>query len=62
MDESQLTLTGEERQFLVDLLEEVLKERLVEEHHTSSRAFRQLVRRQEDRITGLLRKLGQPAG
>ena len=62
MAESQLTLTAEERQILVDVLEEVLKERLVEERHTRSRAFRQLVSRQEDLIAGLLRKLGQPAG
>jgi hypothetical protein len=62
MAESQLTLTAEERRILVDVLEEVLKERLVEEHHTRSRAFRQLVSHQEDLIAGLLRKLGQPAG
>ena len=62
MAESQLTLSAEEHQFLVDLLDVVLKERLVEEHHTDSRAFRQIVRRQEDLIAGLLRKLGQPAG
>jgi hypothetical protein len=60
--ESQLTLSAEERQFLVDLLGEVLKQKLVEEHHTSLRAFRQFVQHQEDLIAGLLRKLGQPAG
>jgi hypothetical protein len=61
MAESDLMLTAEERQFLVDLLEVALKEKLVEEHHTSTRAFRQIVRHQEDLIAGLLRKLGQPA-
>jgi hypothetical protein len=62
MAESLLTLTAEEHQFLVDLLEAVLKEKLVEERHTSLRAFRELVRHQEDLIAALLRKLGQPAG
>ena len=62
MAESQLTLTAEERQFLVDLLEAALKEKLVEERHTRTRAFRQIVRHQEDLISGLLGKLGKPAG
>ena len=62
MAEPQLTLTTEEREFLVDMLEQAQKEKLVEEHHTSLRAFRQLVRHQEDLIAGLLRKLGTPAG
>jgi hypothetical protein len=61
MPEAALALTAEERQLLVDLLELALKEKLVEEHHTRTRAFRELVRRQEDLIAGLLRKLGQPA-
>jgi hypothetical protein len=55
-------LTDEERRFLIDLLEEALKQKLIEEHHTSSSAFRRLVAHQEDLIEGLLRKLRQPAG
>jgi hypothetical protein len=60
MPESHLTLTDEERQFLVTLLEGALKEKLVEEHHTTLSAYRKLVAHQEDLIAGLLRKLGQP--
>jgi hypothetical protein len=59
MAESHLTLAAEERQFLVDLLGEVLKEKLVEEHRTATRDFRNLVQKQEELIVGLLGKLGQ---
>jgi hypothetical protein len=59
MAESQLTLTAEERQFLVDLLRAVLKEKLVEEHRTATRDFRKVVQKQEELIAGLLGKLGQ---
>ena len=60
MAESHLTLTAEEHQFLVDLLGEVLKEKLVEEHRTATRDFRKVVQKQEELIAGLLGKLGQP--
>jgi hypothetical protein len=59
MAESQLTLTAEEREFLVDLLGEALKEKLVEEHRTVTRDFRKLVEKQEELIGGLLHKLRQ---
>jgi hypothetical protein len=60
MAESHLTLTAEERQFLMDLLGKVLKEKLVEEHRTARRDFRKLVEKQEELIGGLLHKLRQP--
>jgi hypothetical protein len=60
MAESQLTLTDEERDFLASMLETALRDTFVEEHHTSTRAYRALVRRRLDTIEGLLGKLGRP--
>jgi hypothetical protein len=60
MAESQLTLTDEERDFLASMLETALRDTLIEEHHTSTRAYRELVRRRLDTIEGLLGKLGRP--
>jgi hypothetical protein len=60
MAESRLTLTDEEVEFLVALLDEARKETLVEEHHASKRAFRGLLARRADLIAGLLRKLTWP--
>jgi hypothetical protein len=62
MADTQLTLTAEERQLLVELLDWVLKETLVEERRTSTLKYRELVHHREELISGLLRKLGQPAG
>jgi len=58
MAEMQLTLTAEERDYLVDLLETVLKDTRVEEHRTRTPTYRELVLKQEDVIVKLLSKLG----
>ena len=59
MTELQVTLTAEEREYLVNHLEEVLKETRVEEHRTRTPSYRTHVLRQEDVIVGLLNKLRQ---
>ena len=61
MAESQLTLTAPEREYLVGLLETVLKEKRVEEHRTRTLSYRQYVVQEEDLIRALLGKLAQPA-
>ena len=60
MAESQLVLTTEEREFLVGLLESSLNRKLVEEHRTRAPTYREHIVREEEIITGLLGKLGQP--
>ena len=62
MAEFQLTLTAEERQYLVDLLNVAMKERRVEEHRTRTPLYRENVLHQEAVIANLLSKLGQPPG
>ncbi|HXG10907.1 MAG TPA: hypothetical protein VNK04_14200 [Gemmataceae bacterium] len=61
MAEFQLSLTAEERDYLVELLELTLKETRIEEHRTRTPSYRQHVLRQEDLIVSLLSKLGKPA-
>jgi site-specific DNA-methyltransferase (adenine-specific) len=61
MADAQLTLTTEERQYLVGLLETTLKEVRVEEHRTRTPSYREHVVHQEDLIKSVLGKLGQPA-
>ena len=61
MTELQLTLTDEERDFLVSHLQQALKETLVEEHRTRNLAYRAGVVQQEQLIQGLLQKLEQTA-
>lgn len=60
MAESHLTLTDEERAYLTNLLQTVLKDTRVEEHRTRTPSYRQHVIHQEDLIISLLGKLGQP--
>jgi len=60
MSEFQLTLTGEERQYLADLLRMVLKDTRVEEHRTRTPLYRESILHQESMIVDLLKKLGQP--
>ncbi len=60
MTEYQLTLTAEERQYLLDLLQATLKDTLVEEHRTRTPSFRQHITRQEAIEKTLLGKLRQP--
>ena len=62
MAESSLTLTTEEREFLVSLLEITLKKTLIEEHRTRGPTYREHVLHNEELIASLLEKLGQPAG
>jgi hypothetical protein len=57
MVESQLTLTAEERDFLLKLLEAMEKEALVEEHRTRALDYREHILHREVLITGLLEKL-----
>jgi hypothetical protein len=59
MPDSSLTLTVEEREFLVGLLERTLKEKLVEEHRTRTPSYRAVVEQEENVIKGLLTKLGR---
>jgi hypothetical protein len=59
MAELQLTLSPEERDYLVSLLQEVLKETRIEEHRTRTPSYREHVLHQEDLIVALLGKLGQ---
>lgn len=55
-----LTLSNEERELLVHLLEDARKETLIEEHRTRAPTYREHVVHQGDLISGLLGKLGQP--
>jgi hypothetical protein len=59
MTELQMTITAEERQYLVGLLEGILKETLVEEHRTRTPIYREDVLQQEQLIQELLNKLRQ---
>jgi hypothetical protein len=61
MAELQLTLTAEERQYLMDLLKTVLKDTRVEEHRTRTPLYREAIVHKETIIAELLKKLGQPA-
>jgi hypothetical protein len=61
MPESQLSLTPEEHQFLVGLLEVALRDTEIEEHRTKTITYREHIRHKEEVIAGLLSKLGKPA-
>ncbi len=52
-----LALTAEERNTLLNILEEVLRETLVEEHRAEAFGARQVVRAREAAIESLLRKV-----
>jgi hypothetical protein len=60
MAETQLMLTAEERQYLVELLEVTLKDTRIEEHRTRTPSYRESVLHREDLLTGLLNKLRPP--
>jgi hypothetical protein len=62
MAELPLTLTAEEREYLVRLLEETLKATRVEEHRTRTLTYREHVLKQEELLASLLSKLGKPPG
>jgi hypothetical protein len=60
MNELQLSLTAQERDYLAGLLEEMVKETRVEEHRTRTPSYREHIVHQKELIVGLLRKLGHP--
>ena len=60
MDTFPLTLTAEERQYLLTLLETKLKETQIEEHRTRKPSYREYVLHDEAQIEALLSKLRQP--
>jgi len=62
MAETQLALTAEERSFLVDLLENTMKQTRVEEHRTRTPTYRESILKQEQLMTSLLNKLGVRTG
>ncbi len=62
MAESPLTLSTEERQFLLGLLELILKDTRVEEHRTRTPSYRDPILQREHLIAGLLNKLRQAGG
>jgi hypothetical protein len=51
-----LTLTAEEREVLIDILEDALKMTEIEEHRTDALHAKQVVRSRERAIESLLRK------
>ena len=61
MAEASMNLTGEEREYLVRLLNTALKELRVEEHRTRTPSCREHMLNDEKIIAGLLGKLGTPA-
>jgi hypothetical protein len=57
---TQFGLTHDEREYLVGLLQSVLKETRVEEHRTRAPLYRQHVLEKEDIIVAILSKLKAP--
>ena len=60
MAEMQLTLSHEERECLVQMLQTALKEHRVEEHRTRAPSFREKILQEEKLLEQMLTKLGQP--
>jgi hypothetical protein len=60
MAETLLTLSPEEREYLVRLLETSLKNHRVEEHRTRAPSYRESILKEEALLGQLLTKLGQP--
>jgi hypothetical protein len=59
MADLQITLTSQESEYLIGVLETALKETRIEEHRTRTPSYRQHVQQHEVLLTGLLKKLGQ---
>jgi hypothetical protein len=59
MTDLQLNLTEAERQFLIELLQESLREIEIEEHRTKTLGYRKLILNQEAMIQRLLDRLRQ---
>lgn len=57
MPDSNLTLTVEERDYLIRHLEMALKNERLEEHRTEARAFREAVQHEIAIVEGLLGKV-----
>lgn len=62
MAELLLKLSSEEREVLVQVLQQLLKEVRVEEHRTRTLTYRESVVEREKVIEQLLSKLKNPAG
>jgi hypothetical protein len=62
MAELHVTLSEEEQAYLTSLLQQTLKEALVEEHRTRTPSYRQDVIHREDVIRAVLEKLRRRAG
>ena len=62
MDTVNFTLTTEERDLLVEVLESALKETLIEEHRTRKPSYREAVVHQGEVLDQVLGKLKQPTG
>ena len=60
MADLQLTLSAQERDCLIQLLETALKNRQVEEHRTRTPSYREHVVQEEQAIASILIKLGKP--
>jgi hypothetical protein len=60
MPELSLTLSEEERKFLMELLQVVMKDTQLEEHRTRVLSYRDHILHREHLIAGLLSKLGTP--
>ena len=60
MGEFELGLSAEERDYLRGLLQQVLKDALVEEHRTRTLSYRKYVVNQEKMLNQILGKLGVP--
>ena len=59
MGESQVTLSADERNYLVQVLETALKNHRVEEHRTRAPSYREQILQEEKLIEQVLAKLGQ---
>ena len=59
MADTQITLTPDEVQHLVALLQTGLKQRRVEEHRTRTPSYREHVLREEECLASVLKKLGR---
>jgi hypothetical protein len=57
MPDSQLTLTGEEREYLVRLIENALKGDRIEMAHTDTRAYKDQIKSEIALVESLLAKL-----
>jgi hypothetical protein len=61
MTDLPLELSAEERDYLANVLESLLKQKLVEEHRTRSLSYRPIVAHEEELLRRLLDKLGKKA-